>query len=201
MPVPCLRTGSARLRPTRPQAVEGAGGHSPSTPFFLVLEANLTCRSTIFNSPRTPPLDFSPWLTQTFFLECIAIAGDHRIGSIGDLAKYLRRGPSILASALHSRALRAICGRWHDRGVVAASSKRTPFARTRFPSSSQRLTPTRPTSPLSSDTTGSDRMLRPERQSGTTPGPVFASRPPPPPCPRPDAAPSDPNTSYAPAPP
>jgi hypothetical protein len=32
MPVPLVRTGSARLRPTRPQAVEGAAEHSPSVP-------------------------------------------------------------------------------------------------------------------------------------------------------------------------
>ncbi len=84
-------------------AAAGRGGRSRALPvrcppFSSILRPSFL--SIRLDSSPTPPLNFGHRLAQTFCLECIPIARDHRIGSMEDHADELRCGPSKLGLAL-----------------------------------------------------------------------------------------------------
>jgi hypothetical protein len=80
-----------------------------------------------FDARRTPLLDFGHRLALTFFLECIALVAkrDHRIGFMEDLAD-ASVTPLDTGLGAPLGALRVACGRWRNKGGLAASSKSSP---------------------------------------------------------------------------
>ena len=146
MPVRCLRTGIARPRPTRPQAVEGAAGQSPSASSCARPEFYPPCPGTVPRLAANAPSGLQRLATSNLFPGMYR----HRWRPSNWLHWRSRQVPPSrpldTRSGAPLKGAKGYCGRWHDRGVVAASSKQTPFVGMRFPSSSPSFTPTNPTS-------------------------------------------------------
>ena len=120
-----------------PAATDMAAGHGgssraiPGHALLLVLQFKPPCRSMILRLAANAPSGLQPLASSNLFPGMYR----HCWRPSNWLHRRSRQVPPSrpLDTGLGAprRALWVVFGRWHDRGVVAASSKRTPFIGTR----------------------------------------------------------------------